>query len=177
LTREILLPRLKRSADSLRFETALRGASWPGVMLRLADIDCSKIQDLLPWIAVIDPQAKGRSLNFMRAGAGLASVLGCDPIGMDYLDWVDPAIKGDAFDSAFLMLSRPCGLWQITPVSTMQSKRETVEYTGFPVFDHVNGRGQIMCLIHHKLSPLPRLLSVQHATTWSWIELRNTARA
>lgn len=163
-----------RSAQSHKFEQAVR-ASVPGVMPRLADIDYSNIRDLVPWIAIVDPDRASLKLRFTRAGAGIATLVGREAIGTDYLELVDDAIKGDAFDSCFLMLNRPCGLWQITPALFADGSTVTVEYTGFPVFDEQRGRGQIIFLIVHTIADLgkvPKIQAVQHATDWQWLEMR-----
>lgn len=165
----------KRSAQSLRFENAVRAPA-PGVMPRLADVDYSGIRDLVPWIAIVDPDRVAMSLKFTRAGAGIAALIGGDAVGFDYLDLVDPAIKGEAFDSCFVMLSRPCGLWQITPGKLTSGEHVRVEYTGIPVFDEVRGRGQIIFLIVHSFDDVgkaPRVEAVQHSTMWQWLELRS----
>jgi hypothetical protein len=165
-----------RSVQSLRFEQALR-PSVPGVMPRLSDVDYSNIRDLVPWLAVVDPDRTTLALKFARAGAGIVKLVGREAAGFDYLDLVDPAIKGDAFDSTFVMLSRPCGLWQITPALMDDGSTIKVEYTGFPVFDEVRGRGQIIFLIVHAIPDVgkaPGIRAVQHASEWHWIELRSS---
>ncbi|NOT38911.1 MAG: hypothetical protein HOP13_00290 [Alphaproteobacteria bacterium] len=172
---EITIPRTKRSTQSLRFEQALRPAV-AGVMPHLSDVDYSSIGDLVPWIAVIDPDRASLALKFTRAGAGIEKLVGHEAVGSDYLELVDPAIKGDAFDSTFVMLSRPCGLWQITPGQMADGSRVKVEYTGFPVFDEQRGRGQVIFLIVHSIADVgkaPGVLTVQHSTEWHWIERRH----
>jgi hypothetical protein len=93
-------------------------------------------------------------------------------IGMDYLDLVDPTFKGEAFDSAFLMLTRPSGLWQTTPVMLTDGLDGKIEYTGFPVFDEKNQRGVIIFLVKHLLPAQASIAIVRHATQWEWLELR-----
>jgi hypothetical protein len=169
------ISRTKRSTQSLRFERALR-SKVPGVMPRLSDIDYGPIRDLVPWVAVLDPDRATLCLRFTRAGAGVEKLVGREAVGFDYLELVDPAIKGDAFDSAFVMLSRPCGLWQITPGQLADGSRVKVEYTGFPVFDEQRGRGQLIVLITHAIADVgkvPAIRTVQHSTEWHWIKLRN----
>ena len=168
--------RTLRTAQSLRFEQAVRAAA-PGVMPRLADIDYSIIRDLVPWIAIVDPDRATLRLRFTRAGAGIATLVGREAIGVDYLELVDDAIKGDAFDSCFLMLNRPCGLWQITPALLADGSTVSVEYTGFPVFDEQRARGQIIFLITHSIADvgkMPKIKAVQHATEWHWLEFRGS---
>jgi hypothetical protein len=166
---------VQRSAQSLRFEQALRPPA-PGVMPKLSEIDYSTVSDLAPWIAVVDPDRAMMTLRFTAVGAGIAAFVGEEPVGMDYLDWVDSSIKGDAFDSCMVMLSRPCGLWQITPVMLANGTQVMIEYTGFPVFDEVRRRGQIIFLATHALkdvAKVPHAKTAQHSTTWKWLEFRS----
>ena len=175
LSSDSTAPRTKRSAQSLRFEQAVRSPV-AGVMPRLADVDYSTIRDLVPWIAVIDPDKATLTLKFTRAGAGIVKLVGREAVGFDYLDLVDPAIKGDAFDSCFVMLSRPCGLWQITPARLADGTTISVEYTGFPVFDDQRGRGLIIFLIVHSIPEVgttPGVGEVRHSTEWQFLELRS----
>ncbi|MCE9521178.1 MAG: hypothetical protein K8S25_01950 [Alphaproteobacteria bacterium] len=142
---------------------------------RLANIDFGQLTALEPWIGIIDPDHESHTLCLSSAGRGLSTLLGRDLVGYDYLDIVDDAIKGDAFDSAFLMLSRPCGLWQLTPATTTTGDKLLFEYTGIPVFDHLRGIGKIVVLIHRpfaKDAVVPRVASVQHASEWRWLDMR-----
>ncbi|MDZ4739185.1 MAG: hypothetical protein SGJ03_04695 [Alphaproteobacteria bacterium] len=173
MTIETIFPRLKRTCESERFEAVLRSGSIPGSIPQLADIDWAMIGDLLPWIVVVDPDATYGTLRFVSAGVRLAAALGCEPIGLDYLEFVDPAIKGEAFDSTFLMLNRPCGLWQISPALTRDGGRVRLEYTGYPVFDHDIGRGLIVGYVQQKGSLVSPIVSVQKSTEWNWLEMRN----
>lgn len=165
-----------RSASSLRFEKVVLATLRTGEIPRLADVDLEALGAYSPMMALIDPDTETRTLRLNMAGDGLSKFIGHDLTGLDYLDLVDPAIRGDAYDSAFLMLSRPCGLWQITPALMNDGSTIKVEYTGFPVFDEVRGRGQVIFLIVHAIPDVgkaPGIRAVQHATEWHWIELKN----
>ena len=166
-----------RSDHSLRFEKTLRAAAAPGAIPNVSDVDFSQIADLIPSTAIMDPNGEAFTLKFVRAGERLSRFFGREAIGLDYLDFVDPAIKGEAFDAVFVMLSRPCGLWQITPCLTADGHSIAVEYTGFPIFDDKSGRGQIIFLIHHSLERVPLIVLVQHSTEWAWLEMRGAAPA
>jgi hypothetical protein len=161
-----------RSAQSLRFEKIVRSASAANGTPLLRAIDFAQLGELAAWTSVIDPDAEGFTLKFSRAGAGVCAMMGDEIVGFDYLNVVDPAIKGDAFDSAFVMLSRPCGVWQITPVVTAGGESLELEYTGFPAFDDERGRGVVITMVHHAFDPPPRIAQVRHATEWAWLELR-----
>ncbi len=168
---------LMRSAHSLRFEALVRDASRAGCLARLNDIALERHAELSGWIAVVHPDARALSLTITHAGASL-SAMQADPMaGTDYLDLVDPAFKGEAFDCTFMMLSRPCGLWQMTPVGLADGTSDVFELTGFPVFDEDNRRGVIMFLIWHASLSFHGVTRVGHAQTWAWLELRTGAFA
>ena len=166
---------LQRSQESKDFETLLRGPSLPGVLTRVSDIDLVKLGKFADRIAILDPDVKARSLRFILAGAELSQLFGRDLTNVDYLVYVDPAYQGEAFDSVFVMLTRPCGLWQVTPLETSQGQLVSLEFTIFPVFNHLSGRGQIIVAIHHHFQRMPRLVQIKHAKTWGWIGIRSTA--
>jgi hypothetical protein len=174
------MDQFSRSVQSVRFEEALRSVAQPGALPRRADIDTAMLQVLVPWIAIVEPNNATRTLKIELAGAGISQLLGREAVGVDYLDIVDPAIKGDAFDSTFVMLTRPCGLWQITPGLTDVGGNVMVEYTGYPIFDHMRGCGQIMFLIQliqDAAAHWPRIVMVKHATVWDWLEVRSPVLA
>lgn len=162
-----------RSAHSLRFEALVRQASRGSCLPRLSDVALERHAELSGWIAVVRPDARARSLTITHAGAGL-SAMQADPVmGTDYLDLVDPAVQGEAFDSAFMMLTRSCGLWQMTPVCLADGTSDVFELTGFPVFDEENQCGAILFLIWHASLSFHGVTYVGHAQTWAWLELRN----
>jgi hypothetical protein len=174
------LPPANRSAASLHFESVLRAASRGETIPRLIDVDFARLRPYAPWIAIIDADNEARSLKFSLVGQGLTRLLGRELLGSDYLDLVDPAIRDTAFDSVFLMFSRPCGLWQTTPATTAGGATETFEYTGYPVLDHVKGTGQIMFLIHSDFADAgtpPRVSRIERATNWRWLDAREHAVA
>lgn len=127
---------------------------------------------LEPSIALLHPDRETYTLKFVRAGAQISKWLGREAVGVDYLDLVDPQIRGDAFDATFLMLERPCGLWQLTPGVTVDGETVASEYTGLPVFDLANGRGLIAFLVQMSSARPMRIVMVKHSTEWAWLELR-----
>lgn len=161
-----------RSAQSLRFEEIVRSAAPARGVGRLHALDFAAFGALAPWVSVIEPDEIGFAIRFARAGERLCEMLGRELVGLDYLEFVDPAIKGEAFDSAFVMLSRPCGLWQITPALTRDGATIEAEYTGFPLFDDARKRGVLITLAHIAMAPVPLIAQVRHASEWTWLDLK-----
>jgi hypothetical protein len=161
-----------RSAQSLHFQKIIRNAMPPSGIAHLQAIDFAMFGELSPWLSVLEPDQAAFTLKFVRAGEKLCAMLGRELVGSDYLEFVDPAIKGEAFDSAFVMLSRPCGLWQITPAMTQEGVIVEAEYTGFPLYDAVRACGLLITVAQIDIDPLPRVTQVRHATEWTWLDLK-----
>lgn len=170
---DILQAGIERSADSKRFEQTLLKSRLPGVLPRLCDIDFNKIPDLMPWVSLLRPDAFERTLRITMAGCGFTEMQGHSLIDMDYLDFVDPAMKGEAFDSAFIMLARPCGLWQLSPVKYFDDSEGVLELTGIPVFDSVRGCGLVAFFMRKSpMQPTTRIMTVHTSTDWQWIDMK-----
>ena len=167
-------PAAKRSETSLLFQAVLFAARGPGFVPRLGDVEFARLRKHEPWISIIDVDVKARALRFVTPGAALTALAGRDLTGADYLEIVDPEFRDLAYESVLLMLGRPCGLWQMTPVVGEDGAPARIEYTGIPVFDS-KGNGQIMFLAQHPnggAAMLKQITQVQHATEWSWLEMR-----
>jgi hypothetical protein len=161
-----------RSAHSLRLEALVRRGCQNGLLPRLEDLQLEWLPGMSGWLAVVHPDAVARRLTICHAGAGL-SAMQADPMtGTDYLDLVDPAYKGEAFDATFMMLLRPCGLWQLAPVRLSDGSIELFEFTGFPRFDHGRGQGVVVFLIWNPTLGLRTVRSVGHSEVWSWLDMR-----
>lgn len=170
---DILQAGIERSADSKRFEQTLLKSRLPGVLPRLCDIDFNKIPDLMPWVSLLRPDAFERTLRITMAGCGFTEMQGHSLIDMDYLDFVDPAMKGEAFDSAFIMLARPCGLWQLSSVKYFDDSEGVLELTGIPVFDSVRGCGLVAFFMRKSpMQPTTRIMTVHTSTDWQWIDMK-----
>lgn len=163
---------LNRSADSERFEALLRPTALPGILPRVSDIDFHALSDLMPWMGMLRPDARDRTLKITMAGCGFTEVQGHSLIGMDYLDFVDPAVKGEAFDSSFVMMGRPSGLWQLAPVRFFDDSEGVVEFTGCPVFDDTRGCGMVLFLIRNTSPQQCKIMTVRRALVGRWLEMR-----
>ena len=146
-----------------------------GAMPRVAAVEAMTFGAFAPYVSAVAPDEKGFTMKFVFAGEGMSAMIGRQIVGRDYLDFVDPAIKGEAFDSAFVMLSRPCGLWQVMPALTASGRLISLEYTGFPVFDERRGQALIVSFGRHSMAEAPRVVQVRHAIEWVWLEIKSGA--
>lgn len=153
----------------------LRSAFADGLLADLRLIDFNDLGELSGWIAAVHPDGCARVLTVIHAGATLSAIQGDPMMGMNYLRLVDPAIRGDAFDSAFVMLTRPCGLWQVSPVVCADGADNFLEFTGFPAFDPVRRRGVVVFMLRLDEPASAAITRVGPALRWQWLELSSTA--
>jgi hypothetical protein len=164
-----------RSSHSFRLEGIVRRSQRAGLLMQIGDLRSDEIEAFSDWIAVVRPDGRRRRLIVTYAGAGLSAMQANPLAGTDYLDLVDPAYKGEAFDSVIVMLSRPCGLWQLSPVRLADGDTDMFEFTGLPVFDETAGLGAVLFFIWHPTQQFRGVTRVGHAQTWSWLDLRQGA--
>ncbi len=152
----------------------LRPAFAGGLLADLRLIDFNDLGELSGWMAAVHPDGRARALTVIHAGPTLSAIQGDPMIGMNYLRLVDPAIRGDAFDSAFVMLTRPCGLWQVSPVVCADGAENFIEFTGFPAFDPVRRRGVVVFMLRLPAAASAAITRVGSAIRWQWLELPST---
>src|SRR5215472_8009783 len=122
-----------RSKQSLAFEDlwqSLRkdGAQVPG----RTDFKPAKAARFLHDIILLEaPGDRGRSLKVRVAGQLLQGVVPYPVAGTDYLNILPAQYHAGALVSVRLMVTRPCGLWQVMPVHLKGISR-LVEVTAFP---------------------------------------------
>lgn len=167
----------ERSPESLQFEAAVKEAVRATSEPRLPPVDLCLPDAISPWTAQMVPDAVARTMKFVKVGTELLNILREPVVGSDYLDVVDPAFEGEAFDSAFLMLSRPCGLWQLTPVTLSDGSTCRIEYTGFPVYDFGKGWGLVLFLVRHQIMHPNKIVRVHHSSDYAWLDLRTPPRS
>ena len=164
--------RTERTAESLQFEAVVKEAVRATSEPRLPPVDLCLPDPLSSWTAQMLPNAVARTMNFVKVGSELLNILQGPVLGSDYLDVVDPAFQGEAFDSAFLMLSRPCGLWQVTPVTLSDGSACKIEYTGFPVYDFDRHCGLVLFMVRHEIRQPNMIVRVHHSSDYAWLDLR-----
>lgn len=156
---------------SRRFEALLRPAFADGLLADLRRIDIHGLGELSGWMAAVHPDGRTRALTVTHAGPTLSAIQGDPMIGMNYLNLVDPAIRGDAFDSAFVMLTRPCGLWQVSPVLCADGADNSLEFTGFPAYDPFQRCGVVVFMLHLAGAASAAITRVGPALRWQWLEV------
>jgi hypothetical protein len=163
-----------RSPDSLAFERIWTAAKGDRLVPSRDAIDLRTFAKFAHRMAIIEPNPSALLLPFRLVGSAFFDYFGFDLTGMDYLDFVDPAIKESAHACVMACLKRPCGLWQRTPAQIENGGPVQFEYTILPVAkDGTNPDLIIVLVMRDRPSEgeRPSVKRIEHSTVWQWIDL------
>lgn len=122
----------------------LRAEIPDGVPTR-AMIDPGQIKPLLPHLLIHDLGVPGKSL-LRLVGTAVADRLGLDPTGRDYLDFVSPDRKAEAYHHLIRTATHPCGMRVINQVRYVSGMWTMAEAVGFPIRHHNTGAPMLLFL-------------------------------
>jgi hypothetical protein len=132
-----------RSADSQDFEwlwhSLRNGRPMPG----RRDLRLSNAKRFVGDLVLAE--FAGDRVPVRIAGQRFEALVGCAMAGEDILDFMAPAFREAARETARLMAEIPCGLWQISPMHLARGYAQTIEITGFPL--SLDGRVALMFLV------------------------------
>jgi hypothetical protein len=91
------------------------------------------------------------------------------------MEFIDPDLREESFDTFMRVIGTPCGLWLTSPVVLPNGKSAMMEFTTFPMFHERENKNQLLCLARHHFADNARSddgrLSVRKAASLSWIDL------
>ncbi len=167
-------PAPERSQDSINFEYAVRAICRAGAMPLRSNIDLRQFHRFARWMVFAEPDIAKKTIPMRLVGSGFHDLIGRDMTGMDYLEFVDPAIRKDVFESAQALIKLPCALWQQTPIALPNGKKALFEYTVFPMLHEKENKHQLLILVNHQLADggsLGEVPQFQRSATWKWLDL------
>jgi len=142
-----------------------------------SDFKPSKAARFLHNIILLEAPGEGRNALKMRVvGHGYQSAVQYAVAGTDHLDLLPAKYHAGALASARLMVSKPCGLWQVMPVHVRGYSR-LVELTAFPLAPGEDGipliLGYLFALEETAIEPPPiqKELSVDTAVEFHFIDI------
>jgi hypothetical protein len=128
-----------RSQASLAFEEFWRSLRNGALMPSRADFKPAKAARFLHNIILLEAPGEGRnSLKVRVAGQLYQGAAQYAVAGTDHLDILPAQYHAGALASVRLMVSRPCGLWQVMPVYRRGFSR-LIEFTAFPLSAAADG--------------------------------------
>jgi hypothetical protein len=122
-----------RSSQSLVFETFWRSLRGERLVPDRGDFAPGRAARFLPNIVLLEaPGDERHSLRIRVAGQVFQQAIPYNLAGTDLLELLPARYRAGAVASGCLMVSKPCGLWQITPVH-LRGYAKPVEVTAFPL--------------------------------------------
>lgn len=122
-----------RSSQSLAFEALWRSLRGERLIPDRGDFTPRKAARFLPNILLMEaPGVDHQSFRIRVAGRAFRRAASEDIAGTDMLDMLPEEYRAGAVATGYLMISNPCGLWQISRVRSA-GYAGMVEMTAFPV--------------------------------------------
>jgi hypothetical protein len=153
----------------------LRAETPDGVPTR-AMIDPGQIKPLLPYLLIHDLATLGKSI-LRLVGTAIAERFGLDPTGRDYLDFVSPERKADAYHHLHCTANHPCGMRVINRAHYLSGKRTVAEAVGFPLRHHNSGAPLMLFLDdlveapQYDLNPRERPVELFHVPERDYLDV------
>src|SRR5690349_18466477 len=145
-----------RSSESLAFEALWRSLRGERLMPDRGDFTPRKAARFLPNTLVMEaPGVDHPSFRIRVAGNAFRDAAADGIAGTDMLDMLPQEYRAGAVATGGLMISQPCGLWQISPVRSI-AYVGLVEMTAFPV---TSVSDAVQLVIAHVL-PLAEVLPI-----------------
>lgn len=140
-------PSFVRSSESLEFEAFWRSIRGSALVPSRADFHPSKARRFLRDLVLMEAPSKASpTLRIRLTGQRFDETIGFDISGRDHLDFMPQEFHAGVLATARAMVTRPCGLWQITPAHLVRGYALNLEITAFPL---VAGEQERAYLITH----------------------------
>jgi hypothetical protein len=163
-----------RSPDSTAFEDIWTAAKGGDPVPSRNAIDLRRFARFAANMAIIEPDPSALALPFRLSGSWFFDLFGFDLTGMDYLEFVDPAIKENAHAYVMACLEQPCGLWQRTPAQIDNGELAQFEYTILPIAKNGGAADHILVFVTRirlGSGEMPTVKRIEHSTVWQWLDI------
>jgi len=155
-------PAWQRSEESHAFESYWRSLRNADEILpeRSAFRLSGALRFLRDLIVIEAPGPNSDSMRIRLWGERPHDLAGRNLAGCDFLDLLPERYHPGAVATARLMLERPCGIWQISPLHLARGYAQRVEVTAFPLAAGENGIATYLGQLLPIERPIPVTLPV-----------------
>ncbi len=138
-----------RSELSLAFETFWHALPKDGPVPRRRDMQLRKAAPFLQHLVLMETPLVDEPVYRIRVvGSALGARAQSNLSGHDYLDFLPRDLRPAVIESSKLIVTVPCGLWQIMPVFYERGLAQDMEITVFPLLGD-DGRPLLLVLTQH----------------------------
>ncbi len=166
-----------RSSRSVAFEELWRSLRNGKIIPDREDFPPAKARWFLSDMALLEVSFDQPLLRIRLAGTRVEERIQRKIGGDNYLDYLAPASRAGALLSGRLMVSHPCGLWQLTKVQYERGTAQLMEQTVFPLGPGKEGIPMLLVLANPKAAFHAQALNsdkamlADSATKWEFLDL------
>jgi hypothetical protein len=169
---------IARSEESRQFEALWRSLRRSGLIPHRCDFRPAKARHLLRDLVLLEaPAAPHPCARIRISGEGFNEAAGQNMAGRDHLELLPAQYRAGAVATSEMMVNRPCGLWQVSPIHLARGYAIHLEMTAFPLRADDGGPP---CLLAHvrpvqgfmaATLPTPNGLSIDTAVTFRFLDI------
>jgi hypothetical protein len=166
-----------RSSRSFAFEELWRSLRNGKLIPDREDFPPARARWFLSDMALLEVSFDQPLLRIRLAGTRVEERIQRTIGGDNYLDFLSPEFQAGALLSGRLMVSHPCGLWQLTKIHYERGTAQLTEQTVFPLGPGKHGVPMLLVLTNPKAAfEVPTLkadkaIVADTATKWEFLDL------
>jgi hypothetical protein len=171
-------PVLERTPLSREFEVFFRTLPKAGRIPLRSALRPERAMKFLRHLVLCEIQIGDRPAIRMRLiGSGVEENIQHNITGHDYLDYLASPYHAGALEAARHLITRPCGLWQVTPLHYQRGYGHNAEVTAFPLAPEADGVHVLAALIQMPGGPIDGVATgkkpmvADTARTFNYIDL------
>lgn len=146
---------MERTPLSREFEVFFRALPKAGLIPPRSEFRPERAMKFLRNLVLCEIQIGDRPAIRMRLiGSAVEENIQHNVTGHDYLDYLAAPYRAGALETARHLITRPCGLWQVTPLHYERGYGHNVEITAFPLAPEANGVHVLAALIQAPGGPI-----------------------
>lgn len=167
-----------RSLESCAFEEFWRGLRGASLVPARKNFNLARAARFIRDLVLMEAPHPGRDgMRIRIAGERYQEFAGRNLSGADHLEFLAPEYRDGARVTAELMVTTPCGLWQVSPLYCGRGFGQFIEVTAFPLGAGDDGIALLLChvrmmdgLLPHDL-PAAQGLALDTAAQYQFLDI------
>lgn len=138
-----------------RFIDCYKSAQTDGLIALQSELSMRNLAPILPNLTLLEA-TRSDMITYRLAGQEIVDTLGFNPVGQNFLDFLDPGLRATSAAGHDLMQEHPCGYYMVYENVYESGHRKVMETLTLPLrksLDHKN-RLFLSCHIEHHLSEI-----------------------
>jgi len=138
-----------------RFIDCYKSAQTDGLIALQSDLSMRDLALILPNLTLLEA-ASSDMITYRLAGQKIVDTLGFNPIGQNFLDFLDPGLRETSAAGHDLMQQHPCGYYMVYENVYESGHRKVMETLTLPLRKSLDRENRLFlsCHIEHHLSEI-----------------------